>query len=102
MLSADCQKSRGKGKTLGLHSAVFPELGDGSTRLNYENDGKITENCSQLRKLGYPLPWAGLSRVRNWQANTGVIPPEERQPPAREADQRALTHHPKLPWHHAP
>src|SRR6267154_6235451 len=52
MLSADCQKSGGKGKALGLHSAVFSEFGDGSTRLNSENDGKITENCSQLRKFG--------------------------------------------------
>src|SRR5208282_3435400 len=36
MLTAACQKSGDKRKTLGLHSTVFSELGDGNTRLNYE------------------------------------------------------------------
>ena len=43
---------RGQRKTLGLHSVVFSELADGNTQLNYENDGKNSENRSQLRKLG--------------------------------------------------
>jgi hypothetical protein len=52
MLTEARQKSRGKGKTLGLHSTVFSELEDGNTRLTYEHDGKNTENCLQLRKFG--------------------------------------------------
>jgi hypothetical protein len=52
MTSEECQKSGVEGKTLGLHSAVFSELGDRNKQLNYENDGKNTENRSQLRKLG--------------------------------------------------
>lgn len=52
MLTEDCQKSEGKRKTLGLHSTVFSELGDGNTRVNYKNDGTNTENRPQLRKFG--------------------------------------------------
>jgi hypothetical protein len=52
MLIADCQNSRGKGKTLGLHSTVFSELGDGNTPLNRETYGKNAENRPQLRRLG--------------------------------------------------
>jgi hypothetical protein len=52
MLTAACQKSGGKRKTLGLHSIVFSELGDGNTRVNYENYGKNAKNRLQLVKLG--------------------------------------------------
>jgi len=52
MLIADCQNSRGKGKTLGLHSTVFSELGDGNTQLNRETYGKNVQNRPQLRRLG--------------------------------------------------
>jgi hypothetical protein len=52
MTNEECQKSGVEGKTLGLHSTVFSELGDRNKQLNYENDGKNTENRSQLRKLG--------------------------------------------------
>jgi len=41
MLTAACQKSGGKRKTLGLHSTVFSELGDGNTQVNYEIMAKM-------------------------------------------------------------
>src|SRR6266576_3827462 len=75
MLSADCQKSGGKGKVLGLHSAVFSKFGDGSTRLNSENDSKITENSSQLRKFGKYLE----------HFSTNVLPELRRVPGYLEA-----------------
>lgn len=37
-----------------------------------------------------------LSRVRNWQANTGAIPAEEGRRAARQADERALALNPNL------
>jgi len=40
----------GKWKTLGLHSTVFSERGDGNARLNRKHYGKNAENCSQLIK----------------------------------------------------
>jgi hypothetical protein len=52
MLTADCQNTGAKGKTLGLHSAAFSERGDESTRLNCEHYGKNVENRLQLRKFG--------------------------------------------------
>jgi hypothetical protein len=52
MLMADCQKSGVEGKTLGLHSTVFSECGDGNTRLNRENYGKNAENRLHLVKSG--------------------------------------------------
>jgi hypothetical protein len=52
MLNKECQKSGIEGKTLGLHSEFFSELGDGNTRHNYENDGKNTENRPQVVKFG--------------------------------------------------
>jgi hypothetical protein len=52
MLTTDCQKSVAEGKTLGLHFAVFREIADENTRLNYKNQGKKAENCPQLRKIG--------------------------------------------------
>jgi hypothetical protein len=52
MLTADCQNTEAKGKTLGLHSTVFSERGDESTRLTRENYGKNAENRVQLRRLG--------------------------------------------------
>src|SRR5882757_2037353 len=48
----------------------------------------------------YALAWAGLSRVRNWQANTGVIPAEEGHRLAREAVERALALNPNLAQAH--
>src|SRR5882672_8574717 len=53
MLTADCQNSRGKGKTLGLHSTVFSESNAENTPLNNKNQDKKAEKRPQLRKSGY-------------------------------------------------
>ena len=50
---------------------------------------KYYERATQLDP-SYALAWVGLSRVRNWQANTGLIPAEEGHRRAREALERAL------------
>src|SRR6202790_2990100 len=50
---------------------------------------------------GYALAWVGLSRVRNWQVNTGLIPAEEGHRLAREAVERALALNPNLAQAHA-
>jgi len=50
---------------------------------------------------GYALAWVGLSRVRNWQTNTGVIPAEEGHRLGREAVERALALNPNLAEAHA-
>jgi hypothetical protein len=52
MLTADCQKSLGEGKTLGLHSTVFSESEDENTRLNHKNHAKKPEKRLQLVKFG--------------------------------------------------
>jgi TolB-like protein/DNA-binding winged helix-turn-helix (wHTH) protein/Tfp pilus assembly protein PilF len=48
----------------------------------------------------YALAWVWLSRVRNWQANTGAIPAEEGRRAAREAVERALALNPNLAQAH--
>jgi hypothetical protein len=48
----------------------------------------------------YALASAWLSRVRNWQANTGTIPAEESRRAAREAVERALALNPNLAQAH--
>ena len=58
------------------------------------------ERATQLDP-SYALAWIGLSRVRNWQANTGLIPPEEGYRLAREAVERALALNPNLAEAHA-
>jgi DNA-binding winged helix-turn-helix (wHTH) protein/TolB-like protein len=45
----------------------------------------------------YALPWVGLSRVNNWEANVGLVPTREGQRLAHEAVQRALALDPNLP-----
>jgi len=47
------------------------------------------------------LAWVWLSRVRNWQANAGLIPAEEGHRLAREAVERALALNPNLAEAHA-
>ena len=56
---------------------------------------KYYERAVQLDP-SYALAWVGLSRVRNWQANTGVIPVEDGRRLAREAVERALAQNPNL------
>ena len=56
---------------------------------------KYYERATQLDP-SYALAWVGLSRVRNWQVNIGVIPAEEGHRLAREAVQRALALNPNL------
>src|SRR5258708_3045127 len=58
------------------------------------------ERATQLDP-SYALAWAGLSRVRNWQANIGLIPSEEGHRLARETVERALALNPNLPSAHA-
>ena len=54
-----------------------------------EMAAKYYERATQLDP-SYALAWVGLSRVRNWQANTGAIPVEAGRRLAREAVERAL------------
>jgi len=56
---------------------------------------KYFERATQLDP-SYALAWVGLSRVRNWQANIGLIPAEKGQRLAREAVERALALNPNL------
>ena len=60
-----------------------------------EMAAKYYERATQLDS-SYALPWVGLSRIRNWQANTGAIPVEEGHQLAREAVERALALNPNL------
>jgi TolB-like protein/DNA-binding winged helix-turn-helix (wHTH) protein len=58
------------------------------------------ERATQLDP-SYALAWVGLSRVRNRQTNTSLIPVEEGHRLAREAVERALALNPKLAEAHA-
>lgn len=62
--------------------------------------GKYFERATQLDP-SYALAWAWLSRVLNWQANSGLIPKEEGRRRAREAVERALALSPNLAEAHA-
>ena len=57
--------------------------------------GRYYERATQLDP-SYALAWVGLSRVRNWQVNTGVTPAEEGHRLARETVERALALNPNL------
>jgi TolB-like protein/DNA-binding winged helix-turn-helix (wHTH) protein/tetratricopeptide (TPR) repeat protein len=61
---------------------------------------KYFERATQLDP-SYALAWAWLSRVRNWQANDGLIPMEEGRRLAREAVERALSLNPNLAVAHS-
>jgi tetratricopeptide (TPR) repeat protein len=61
---------------------------------------KYYERATQLDP-SYALAWVGLSRVRNRQTNTGLIPAEEGHRLAREAVERALALNPNLAEAHA-
>ena len=60
-----------------------------------EMSAKYYERATQLDP-SYALAWVGLSRVRNWQANTGAIPVEDGHRLAREAVEQALALDPNL------
>jgi TolB-like protein/DNA-binding winged helix-turn-helix (wHTH) protein len=72
----------------------------GNTDKDTEMAVKYYERATQLDP-SYALAWVGLSRARNWQANTGLIPAEEGHRLAREAVERALTLNPNLAQAHA-
>jgi TolB-like protein/DNA-binding winged helix-turn-helix (wHTH) protein/cytochrome c-type biogenesis protein CcmH/NrfG len=57
---------------------------------------KYFERATQLDP-SYALAWVWMSRVRNWQANVGLVPGEEGHRLAREALDRALALNPNLP-----
>jgi tetratricopeptide (TPR) repeat protein len=57
------------------------------------------ERATQLDP-SYALAWAGLSRVRKWQAKTSLIPTEQGYRLAREEVQRALALDPNLAQAH--
>ena len=58
------------------------------------------ERATQLDS-SYALAWVGLSRVRNWQVNQGLIPMAEGRRLAREAIERALALDPNLAAAHS-
>jgi TolB-like protein/DNA-binding winged helix-turn-helix (wHTH) protein/cytochrome c-type biogenesis protein CcmH/NrfG len=60
-----------------------------------EMAAKYYDRATQLDP-SYAFAWVGLSRVRNWQVNIGLIPAEEGHRLAREAVERALTLNPNL------
>jgi tetratricopeptide (TPR) repeat protein len=62
--------------------------------------GRYYERATQLDP-SYALAWAGLSRVRKWQAGMGLIPKDDGYRVAREAVQRALSLEPNLAEAHA-
>jgi TolB-like protein/DNA-binding winged helix-turn-helix (wHTH) protein/Flp pilus assembly protein TadD len=57
---------------------------------------KYFERATQLDP-SYALAWVGLSRVRNRQANVGLVPAEEGRRLSREAVERSLALNPNLP-----
>jgi len=71
-----------------------------NTDKDTDRAAKYYERATQLDP-SYALAWVGLSRVRNWQANTGAIPAEEGHRLAREAVERALALNPNLAEAHA-
>src|SRR5712672_309026 len=71
-----------------------------NTSKDTEMAAKYFERATQLDP-SYALAWAGLSRVRNWEVNVGLIPAEEGHRLAREAVERALALNPNLAAAHA-
>src|SRR6266436_9953304 len=66
-----------------------------NTDKDTEMAGKYYERATQLDP-SYALAWVGLSRVRKWQAMSGLIPREEGYRLAREEVERALALNPNL------
>jgi len=71
-----------------------------NTDKDTEMAAKYYERATQLDP-SYALAWVGLSRVRNWQTNTGVIPAGDGHRLTRQAVERALTLNPNLAAAHA-
>ncbi len=71
-----------------------------NTDKDTEMAARYYERATQLDP-SYALAWVGLSRVRNWQVNTGLIPGEEGRRLAREAVERALALNPNLAEAHS-
>jgi TolB-like protein/DNA-binding winged helix-turn-helix (wHTH) protein len=71
-----------------------------NTDKDTEMAARYYERATQLDP-SYALAWVGLSRVRNWQANIGLIPAKKGQRLAREAVERALALNSNLPEAHA-
>jgi TolB-like protein/DNA-binding winged helix-turn-helix (wHTH) protein/Tfp pilus assembly protein PilF len=71
-----------------------------NTDKDTEMAAKYYERATQLDP-SYALAWAGLSRVRKWQAAEGLIPTQEGYRLAREEVERALELDPNLAEAHA-
>ncbi len=80
-----------------MHGYYFFER---NTDKDTEMAAKYYERATQLDP-SYALAWVWLSRVRNWQANAGLIPAAEGHRLAREAVERALALNPNLAEAHA-
>jgi len=70
-----------------------------NTDKDTDKAAKYFQRATELDS-SYALAWVWLSRVRNWQANTGAIPAEEGRRAAREAVERALALNPNLAQAH--
>ncbi|HWY41939.1 MAG TPA: tetratricopeptide repeat protein, partial [Candidatus Sulfotelmatobacter sp.] len=71
-----------------------------NTNKDTDMAAKYYERATQLDP-SYALAWVGLSRARNWQAVTGLIPSEEGHRLAREAIEQALALNPNLAAAHS-
>jgi TolB-like protein/DNA-binding winged helix-turn-helix (wHTH) protein len=95
---------------LARSQSVNPEAFDAYLQGHYyfqRNTDKDTDMAARYYERAtkldpsYALAWAGLSRVRNWQANSGLVPAEEGHRLARKAVGRALALNPNLAEAHA-
>ena len=85
---------------------VNPEAFDAYLQGHYffqRNTNKDTDMAAKYFELAtrldpsYALAWVGLSRVRNRQANVGLVPVDEGRRLSREAVERSLALNPNLP-----
>jgi DNA-binding winged helix-turn-helix (wHTH) protein/TolB-like protein len=67
-----------------------------ATDQDTERAGRYFERAIKMDP-SYALAWVGLSRVRNWEANEGLVPPKDGQRLAHDAVERALALDPNLP-----
>lgn len=86
---------------------VNPEAFDAYLRGYYFFEHSAADKDTEMAEIyfekaiqldpNYALAWVGLSRVRNWEGNVGLIPMQKGHQLAREAVQRALALDPNLP-----